>query len=275
MFRFARIVLSDFFGLTRVAGPVVSVRWLLAILLTLPKCFRQRNLQPADLAMGHGPFAVRLGKSRAKLAGEYAISGAREIWVRQVYMGDGFLEIKDGATVVDLGSNMGNFSALALGHGPRVRLVAVEADPLMCDKFTHTMRVNGWEDRAQLVNGFVGGTTQSQVELRGRFSAVPTLSEQELLDRAGIQRIDFLKVDIEGSEFELLTRESRLLAVADQLAIELHTTLGDADAFLRMLEELGFELGPAKIDAVTHIQQARRRRSKATAPTGLVAAASA
>jgi SAM-dependent methyltransferase len=258
MLRFARIILSDFLGLVRVGGPLLALRWLSMIAINFRSCLRERNLQPADVAMGRGPFSLRFDGARAKLAGDQAISGAREIWVRRVYLGDGFLSIKDGDTVVDLGCNMGNFSMLALGHGPGVRLVAVDADPAMCEKFRHSAAANGWESRVQLFNAFIGGESNTQPHLQDRMR-IPTISEQELIDRAGIERINFLKVDIEGSEFELLTRDSKLLAIADQLSIELHTPVGDVPAFLRTLEELGFELGPAKIDPETHIQQARRR----------------
>ena len=246
----------------------VAVRWLAKVALHFRACVRQRSLQPADVAMGAGPFHVRLGTAKAKLVGAQAISGAREIWVRRVYLGGDFLRIKDGDTVVDLGCNMGNFSMLALGHGPRVRVVAVEADPLMCEKWRHSVAANEWQDRAQLFNAFIGGDSNIQPGLKDRRAR--TISEQELIDHAGISRIDFLKVDIEGSEFDLLTRDSRLLAMTDQLAIELHTQVGDVPAFLRTLEELGFELGPAKIDPGTHIQQARRRSPAVRDPEPLI-----
>src|SRR4051812_15958000 len=126
MGRMIRIVFRDFIGLVRVCGIGVALRWLVMIALNFKKCARARNLQPADLAMGPGPFSARLGTARAKLFGEQAISGIREIWVRDVYLNHGRLSIPPDATVVDLGANMGNFTVLALGHGPGVRCVSVE-----------------------------------------------------------------------------------------------------------------------------------------------------
>src|ERR1700677_758847 len=128
MFRSIRIIASDFRGLCRVCGPIVALRWLLAIVLNIKACRRAGNLQPADAALGDGPFHARLRNARAILSGRQVLTGIREIWVRDPYLND-FLSIPENATVVDLGANMGLFTTLALASGGGVRVLAVEADP--------------------------------------------------------------------------------------------------------------------------------------------------
>lgn len=260
----AQMLLHDTLGMARVCGPVVTARWLLALGQRLPQVLRDRNLHPADAALGEGPFAVRLRGARARVVGEHVISGVREIWVRDVYLGGGFLAIRDGDTVVDLGANMGNFTLLALGHGPRVRVVSVEANPLTVPALGRSLAENpGFPSRATVINAFVGGEGAVQRSLRGRPGGgeVPTLREAELLERGRLERIDFLKCDIEGSEFELLGPDSLLLAMTRQIAIEVHRVPGhDADAFAPMLERLGFEVRVSHVGAQDLTLLGRRRR---------------
>ena len=76
--------------------------------------YKTKNLQPADRALGIGPYHVRRGNAIATLKCNNVISAIREIWVRDVYLKNDFLKIPDEGIVVDLGANVGNFSVLAL-----------------------------------------------------------------------------------------------------------------------------------------------------------------
>jgi FkbM family methyltransferase len=205
-------------------------------------CRRTGNLQPAVAIMGDGPIAVRRGNARALLACRQVMTGIRETWARDGYLGGKFLAISPDAMVIDLGANMGNFTALALAHGAGVRVVAVEADPAECQRLARTLELNGWTDRVQVIKAFIGGRSSFQEQMAAdRCATIPTIREEELLAQAGGQ-VDFLKCDIEGSEFGLFTRESRLLAAARQVAVELHPHAGDPNAIIELLESMGFEL---------------------------------
>jgi FkbM family methyltransferase len=221
----------------------VGFRWLLAVACHFSACRKSGNLQPADAALGDGPFHVRLGKSRAILSSRQVITGIREIWVRNPYLGD-FLTLGPEAAVVDLGANMGVFTALALGHGPGVHVVAIEADPLECERFRKTVAENGTGPRIQLINAFVGGSTGYQNDLKAtdRATSIPSVTEQEILSRAGGGPIHLLKCDIEGSEFAMFANPGPLLAAAQQIAAELHPDSGDTAAALNQLRQMGFEL---------------------------------
>jgi FkbM family methyltransferase len=242
MLRSLRIIASDFRGLCRVCGPIVAFRWLLAILLNFKACRRAGNLQPADAALGDGPFHLRLRNARATVAGKLVLTGIREIWVRDPYLND-FLTIPENATVVDLGANMGLFTILALASGRGVRVLAVEADPNECARLRATLAANGFESRATIINAFVGGTTSFQSDLKStpRAAGVPTITEDEIISKLGPVPIHFLKCDIEGSEFDLLKNPGPLLAVTEQFAAELHPHAGDGNAAISQLQKLGFQ----------------------------------
>src|SRR4051794_38939292 len=92
-------IVSDFRGLGRACGWGTATRWLTMIGWNWRQCLRRHDLQPADIAMGDGPFLVRRGRACAKLAGDHVVTGIREIWVRDNYLGGSFLSIKPGALV--------------------------------------------------------------------------------------------------------------------------------------------------------------------------------
>jgi len=261
MFNNARIIATDFSGLWRVCGPGVAFRWLWAIVLNFGRIRRAGNLQTADVALGEGPFRVRLRGSSALVRGDQVVSGIREIWVRDTYLGD-FLTLADGAKVVDLGANRGIFTALALGYGPNVKVVAVEADPNECERFRQNVAVNEAESRVDLINAFAGGTTKYQDGLKSsdRAATVPFVTEEQILAHLGGGPVDLVKCDIEGSEFAILANAGPLLAATQQFTAELHPDCGDVPAAIEQLKQMGFD----EIESWTHpptvFVRARRKK---------------
>jgi len=254
-------LLRDFFGIIRVAGPARALQWAGAVAVTMPAALQTRNLLAADKAMGEGPFVARHGAATAKLVGEQAFSGLREIWVREVYSRDGFLKIPDDGLVVDLGANMGNFTAMALASNPTARVIAVEPGARNVAKFHATMAANGFADRATLCRAFVGifsPQQHSDVATDPSYADAERLSEPDFIARYGIERIAFLKCDIEGSEYFLLDPQSRLLDMADRVGIEVHAFGGDVKAFLAELERRGFTLDTVIWDGADCIALASR-----------------
>lgn len=178
--------------------------------------------------------------------GRGAVSGIREMYVRDTYLRHGLLQIADGDVVVDLGANMGNFTNLALAHGPNVKVVAVEPSLAMNKSFVNSVNLNlGFIERTTLIRVFLGKPNKKIVGLIGddpNYTDVPWIDEPELIARAGLGRIDFLKCDIEGGEFALLGKNSKLLSMAKSIAAEVHAFAGDVPAFLQILRDRGFAI---------------------------------
>jgi FkbM family methyltransferase len=195
--------------------------------------------------MGHGPFTVSRKGAQAKLAGPQVFSGIREIWVRDVYLKGDYLKVSPGALVIDLGANLGNFTNLALAQHSDVRVIAVEPSLDLSSSIRESLRVNGWSDRASVKRAFLGAKTQVQMAVAEdpAYRDAEYVSESAFLAEFNIEHIDFLKCDIEGSEFFLLEPESRLLSITRNLAIEVHPTGGSVAQFLDFLRASGFEIG--------------------------------
>jgi FkbM family methyltransferase len=239
-------IATDTAGISRVCGASVAARWLMLAVIKFPAVLKSGNLQPADLAMGEGPFRARRAQSRAILTGTQVFSNLREIWVRDVYLKDDFLSVPKYANVVDLGANRGVFTALALAQHDSVRVIAVEPSLTLLDSLEKCVSANGWSERVTPIRAFIGNFTETQkAALRqgSDYADAPTITEAELISRNAISKIDLLKCDIEGSEFFLMDPDSRLLSMTDRLAIELHKWGGDIQVFLNHLTQIGFEIG--------------------------------
>ena len=196
--------------------------------------------------MGEGPFSVRYGGHRFLLAGQSIISSIREMYVRDVYLGGGYLRLAGDMTVVDLGANVGAFTNLAVAHSPGIRVIAVEPSRSLNLAFARSVELNGASTRVQLIRAFVGGREGKQSEIvahDNNYKDAPWITAGELIASCHVSQIDFLKCDIEGSEFELFQAPSALLALTQQLAIEIHSFAGDVEALIATIGGAGLAIG--------------------------------
>jgi len=240
---------ADIWGLSRIVGLSATTMWLAAILKNMPEIYSSGSLQVADRALGSGPFQVNYSREvNFRITGPGALSGIREMYVRDTYLHGGCLKIDDGDIVVDLGANMGNFTNLALAHGPRVRVIAVEPNDAFLRSMKASLALNdGLAERVKVIQAFLGHAIQLNLADDLSDARASLMTEEELLKATSLECVDFLKCDIEGGEFGLLHRESALLRMTRKLAIEVHAFAGDVDAFIHMLKEVGF--------TVRHIQR--------------------
>jgi FkbM family methyltransferase len=155
-----------------------------------------------------------------------------EVLVAEVYGAS--LPLRDGATVIDAGANIGLTSVFFLEHAADVRVIAIEPDTSNCSVF----RRNLSSDQAVLYEGAIGADAgAAHLELHGPTSheLVLDASEEttvlrpvrvytldELAEREGIDRVDVLKVDIEGTERLLFERVPALVRRTDRIVMEIH-----------------------------------------------------
>lgn len=265
-----RTIVSDWRRLAGVVGEVRASRWLASVGMRFGACRRAGNLQPADRAMGSGPFVCRFRRNdgslaRARVAADGVFGNIREIWARNVYLEGGFVGLPRSGVVIDLGTNRGAFTMLALGYGEStdgrgggVRAISVEADTQYAAGFARQIELNGWGARARLINQFVGGPTMQPELVAAQSAGAPALAQSELVEMAG-GTIDFLKCDIEGSEYMLLQAGSPILRATRQLSMEVHKQAGDPASLIKVLEGEGFECRVARESPHDVIVQARKR----------------
>jgi len=257
--KFINQILSDYKGIVNVCGFAAAMKWLLFIFLTLPQCIKHKNLQPADKLFGVGPVAVKSKNGKVNLSGGQIFSSIREIWVRNVYLKDNFIKIPDEGVVVDLGANVGAFTMLALANSKTGKVISVEPNAEFNKLLLRQVTNNNFNDRVILQRYFIGSvsTTQKEMLKAPDSKDAQFITQKEFIELNKLSRIDFLKCDIEGGEFDFIN-DTSLLQITNQLAIEIHDSTGDRNEFIKKLKELNFQIGPIKDDGVSCILLARR-----------------
>lgn len=214
--------------------------------------FRLRFLAPAKrdaprtFRFPWGPFEY--------LSAGNVLAQYREIFVLQQYA---FECEKIAPVIVDCGGNVGMSVVWFKQRYPRSTVFVYEADPLIAQVLTRNVTRLGLSDVTvnQLAVWISSGTMGFQ--RRGPDAGSLSKDAECLVKTVRLadclpERVDLLKMDIEGGEFEVLRdlHESNALKRVKRLILECHVTAEVMDAFvhlLAMLRESGmsFVIGSA------------------------------
>jgi FkbM family methyltransferase len=153
------------------------------------------------------------------------------------------------ASIVDLGANIGTFSARCLSLWPDASVVAVEAARDTYELLERNRRRNPARDWTALQgavwseDGFVSfaaaaQSTGSRIAIDGEGTArVPAVRLHTILARHARGTVDLLKMDIEGAEEAVLTDAEASLARVRTLVVEVHPQRCDHDRVVSLLRE--------------------------------------
>ncbi len=227
----------------RVLGLRRYVRMVMTFLVKLPAIARSGDLRPLDRAMAElvTEFRFRGRTLRFDCAysdalimdGSYAFGIVREILIRDCYFRYLPEDVLNGlGNVVDLGANRGLFTTLSAASAERV--LSVEADPAFRPVIEHNVRMNGF-DHVTVATVFVGSGGALGDLIRGEVDFAG------LLDRHGFDKVDLLKMDIEGSEFALFSHPEWLPRV-QRICMEVHRAHGRVEQIRSCLEAHRFHL---------------------------------
>ena len=182
-----------------------------------------------------------------------------DVIIRRVYNPPGF-EIKKGDLVLDIGAHIGLFSVLASKNASKV--FAFEPEPqnfslLSKNKsinkidniFTFNKAVSGKKGSAELfLNHSNMGNNSFYQHLLGKKTDkinVETINLKDFFHQNEISQIDFLKVDCEGSEYEVFFNcPTDLLKKIKSISMEYHNIdeRRNMDSMKNFLENAGFKV---------------------------------
>ena len=139
-------------------------------------------------------------------------------------------ECGSGAVALDVGANYGFISlVMACAVGAKGTVHAFEADTEIASALAENIRLNNFEDRCRVVEGFVGDTCDG----RGR------LTVDDYVSRVGLERVDFLKIDVDGPDHQVLEGARKTLQRFHPVVVIEMTN--EQPAILALLRELGYE----------------------------------
>jgi FkbM family methyltransferase len=204
---------------------------------------------------------------------------------------------KKGDIVVDVGAHIGQYTITSSARlGPNGKVVAIEADPanfemlklnINLNQFTNVLPINyavsSKEEKIKLYlpsqeSGFTKyntiNTDRARTE-KDKFIQVNANTLDNLLQQNGISHedVNWIKIDVEGAEYEVLKGATSILSKSKDIAllIEVHNLAGGNNFYTQIVEfpcSYGF-----KIEFEKKYESGERhiivRKSKDTANVGL------
>lgn len=173
--------------------------------------------------------------------------------------------LEEGSCVVDIGANIGAFTVDAARRvGPAGCVHAFEPDPEVCERLSDNVKLNGLTN-VVIHNCAVGGengeaclyrhgksaftsllaTVDDRSQQHSESFTVRVMGAREALQACG-GRIDLLKVDCEGAEYDLFDAlDADAVAAVKQISMEVHAVPNRTPASLEQrLEVLGYQVTP-------------------------------
>lgn len=180
------------------------------------------------------PFEARTRSGVGfRLAEFYDLETLWQIYCREVYV-----VASSDRVIVDAGANIGLFTCFAAGRAPQARVHAIEPFPATHDRLVDTVRANRFDARVtchRVALSASGGvrTMSAAAEASQMFHlaggdaaggvAVTTTTLTAFLDSIDAAAVDLLKMDIEGSEYDvLLSTPPAVLARIRRVDLEFH-----------------------------------------------------
>ncbi len=172
-----------------------------------------------------------------------------------VFLKRDYGRVRPGGVVFDVGANIGAFALYAAASGAE-RVYAFEPSREAFATLCANVRTNGLEGVVVPVNRAVGSVDGATVRFPSRSSPynrikdaakadgacdeVRTVSLGAFMRERGIVRVDLLKMDCEGGEFDILpAMEAEALGRIGEVRMECH---GAPDALVARLRDEGFRM---------------------------------
>jgi FkbM family methyltransferase len=198
------------------------------------------------------PYAFRSG-GRVRIG-----RGVDHVPLIEIFLREEYGRLPDGATVLDLGANIGAFSVYAATTARDLRILAYEPMPEFFQLLQENVRLNDVARQVTCFNLAVAGRPGPRtfvVEGAGvlfptlvlppgpgveRTATVACTTLAEICDANGLRRVDVLKMDCEGAEYEILYETpASCFERLKEIRMEYHDAgapprdLGSLTAFLR------------------------------------------
>jgi FkbM family methyltransferase len=146
----------------------------------------------------------------------YIKQAEEEIFEGNTY--ERFFEVEEGDIVVDLGASLGPFTYKILPKNPKQCYVV--------EPISHQIEIlkkNVGQENVKIIQGAITDKKKIEISWDEMTESVPTFSFREFLDEQGINKIDFLKCDCEGGEYDVFQQSNiEFLKTIPKIVTEFH-----------------------------------------------------
>ena len=227
----------------KVIGRSAQLKYTLAFILNSFNILRNRNLYEVDAFMANGTvYTIRHQYGQFKInpkaideivkEDSKCFSGMREMYLKDCYFKFHKLNPEEIQTVLDMGANRGLFSLMCTPFAKRI--IAIEANEKYNEAIRYSIEKLNQFAHLEIGNFFIGEKDNHAGHFENR------VTMEFMLRKYDIQSIDFLKMDIEGSEFEIWSTIP--FASVRYLSMEVHPQFGSVEKLVTHLKSQGFKV---------------------------------
>ena len=239
----------------------VFIRFTILFILNLPSILQSKNLKTVYYRMGIGPFNLKINNKKIKAVGyrfdrNGPFSGFVEVLINEVYNFKEF-NFRTYKTVVDLGAGNGNFINFIFAHNYDTQIIAVEPRQPMHKIIYNLIEINSYKKKNLILsNYFVGDLVSIKKNFKDLKDFKFFKNGKDFIKHFQIKHIDFLKIDIEGSEYSFL-EDGSILNITQNLAIEIHEYRKNL-IFWSKLKKFNFEILSSEVSKEDAILLAKK-----------------
>jgi len=194
-------------------------------------------------------------------------------------------EIRRGDVVVDGGAYTGTFAMIAANMvGDEGKVIAFEPDTENHKKLLANLQLNDLKNVIVIPKGLWSSDTK--IPFRDAHNPgssfifdepcgdsvidLPVVSLDRELDRLGIEKVDFIKMDVEGAEVEAIRGAKNILAKSDaRLAIASYHVVGGQETSIeleKLLDDMGYQADTSySVHKTTYASKRQSEKTKAAA----------
>ena len=146
----------------------------------------------------------------------YVSQATKEIFEYNIY--ERLFEVEEGDIVVDLGASLGPFTYSILSKNPKQCFVV---EPL--SYHIDILNKNVGQENVKIIQGAISDKKKLEITWDNITEISPTFTFKEFLDDNKINKIDFLKCDCEGGEYDVFSKSNiEFLKTIPKIVVEFH-----------------------------------------------------
>jgi FkbM family methyltransferase len=185
----------------------------------------------------------------------------QEVWLKNIYNKYG-VNVNNGDTVIDVGAHIGMFSVYAAHLNPNGKVYSFEPFIENYNLLVRHKEINALNN-LHIYNNAVsntegtqtlhiasensGGHSLKEFDMNGKSVNIETINLSRFCEKNNINKINFLKLDCEGAEYEILFDDEKILNKVDKIIMEVHPYFGKpVDEMVALLEKYNFKVDREK-----------------------------